>query len=112
MAEAAGGEMIWETDAASYNAAMRSLYEHMGWDPYNPMLRKDGTPYPEAEDDAIRQRMEAAYSSAWIVTCPTSGGKVQLPRNPDAEDLARGYYEWRCPCGGTHTLRFGRDLAR
>jgi hypothetical protein len=27
------------------------LYEHPGWGEYQPMLREDGTPYPEDERD-------------------------------------------------------------
>lgn len=30
---------------------MRQMYEHLGCGDYTPMLRKDGTPHPEDEDD-------------------------------------------------------------
>jgi hypothetical protein len=33
--------------ARSYLDAMRKYYAAMGWGEYKPMLRDDGTPYPE-----------------------------------------------------------------
>jgi hypothetical protein len=112
MAESAGATLIWEIDAPSSNAAMRALYEHLGYGPYQPMLRPDGTPYPEDEDDEIRERLEAAYSSALSVVCPTASQPVLLPRNPSVEDIARGYFEWDCTaCGQSHTMRFRRTGA-
>jgi hypothetical protein len=30
---------------------MAKYHEHMGWEPYKPMLRVDGTPFPQDEDD-------------------------------------------------------------
>jgi hypothetical protein len=49
------GEVFsWSTVAAGHNPAMRALYEHLGWGEYRPMLRPDGTSYPEDEDDAYR----------------------------------------------------------
>ncbi|HXX91257.1 MAG TPA: hypothetical protein VEI83_13645 [Acidimicrobiales bacterium] len=53
MVEAAGAVLIWETDATGGNAAMQALHDHLGLEPYQPMLRKDGTPYPEDEDDSL-----------------------------------------------------------
>ncbi|HAM01970.1 MAG TPA: hypothetical protein DCQ30_07040 [Acidimicrobiaceae bacterium] len=52
LTEGEGAVKIWETEATSYNDAKRALHEHMGWEPYKPMLREDGTPYPEDEDDS------------------------------------------------------------
>lgn len=42
-------ELVWTVEAASSNDAHRLYHEYMGWDPYQPMLREDGTPYPEDE---------------------------------------------------------------
>lgn len=38
--------------AKGINPAMRQLYAHLGWGEYRPMVRADGTPYPQDEDDA------------------------------------------------------------
>jgi hypothetical protein len=50
-ARADGGVLSWETTVKSTNDAHRALYEHLGWGEFKPMLRADGTPYPEDEDD-------------------------------------------------------------
>jgi len=50
-AERDGLVMLWSTTAVGSNDAMRQMYRHLGWDEYQPMLRADGTPYPEDEDD-------------------------------------------------------------
>lgn len=42
---------IWETTAVGSNDAMRQRNEFLGWEEYRPMLREDGTPYPDDEDD-------------------------------------------------------------
>ena len=44
--------LIWTVEAPSYNDAQRALHDHMGWDPYIPMLQDDGSPYPEDEAPA------------------------------------------------------------
>jgi hypothetical protein len=44
----------WETTAAGRNSAMRLMYEHLGYGEYQPMLRDDGTRYPEDEDDGYQ----------------------------------------------------------
>ena len=41
----------WETTAKGANDAHRALYAHLGYGEFRPMLRADGTPYPEDEDD-------------------------------------------------------------
>jgi hypothetical protein len=51
MAKAEGEVLVWEVMAQGWNPAMRLLYEHLGWGEYKPMLREDGTTYPEDEDD-------------------------------------------------------------
>jgi hypothetical protein len=51
MATNEGLALVWSTMATSYNDAHRALHVYMGWEPYKPMLRLDGTPYPEDEDD-------------------------------------------------------------
>ncbi len=45
--------MIWSTTAVGSNDAMRQMHRHLGWGEYRPMLRVDGTPYPEDEDDEV-----------------------------------------------------------
>lgn len=50
-------------EASSWNDAHRKRNELMGWGPYRPMLRADGTPYPEdeapfPEDDLGRLRAQ------------------------------------------------------
>ena len=32
---------------------MCAMYSYLGWGEYKSMLREDGTPYPEGEDDAL-----------------------------------------------------------
>ncbi|PPD31007.1 MAG: hypothetical protein CTY20_01165 [Hyphomicrobium sp.] len=49
----AGGYVLtWHCMAKGINPAMRQLYAHLGWGEYHPMVRADGTPYPQDEDDA------------------------------------------------------------
>jgi hypothetical protein len=47
---AEGLVLIWTCEARGANDAMRMCNEHLGWEEYQPMLRPDGTPYPEDED--------------------------------------------------------------
>jgi hypothetical protein len=54
IAEADGDHLVWEVDAIGWNAAMAARNEHLGWEPYRPMLRPDGTCYPEDESDPER----------------------------------------------------------
>lgn len=51
MAEAYGLIRIWAVEAKGANAAMAARNEYLGFEPYRPRLRDDGTPYPEDEDD-------------------------------------------------------------
>jgi hypothetical protein len=46
-----GAELEWQVVAPSANEASQALYDYRGWGEYKPMLRDDGTPYPEDEDD-------------------------------------------------------------
>jgi hypothetical protein len=46
-----GLTLVWEIVAKGSNPAHRALYEYLGWGEYQPMLRDDGVPYPEDEDD-------------------------------------------------------------
>jgi hypothetical protein len=41
----------WEVEAKGSNPAMRALYGRLGFGECQPMLRDDGTPYPEDEDE-------------------------------------------------------------
>ena len=56
MAEKEGLALVWHVEAQGYNPAMRALNEHLGLDPYKTMLRDDGTPYPEDEDESFAKR--------------------------------------------------------
>jgi hypothetical protein len=47
-----GMTLTWTTWAEGGNAAMQALYDHLGWGTYKPVLRPDGTPYPEDELDS------------------------------------------------------------
>ena len=49
MAAKAGFSLHWTVQARGHNPAMRALHEYRGYEPYHPMLREDGTPYPEDE---------------------------------------------------------------
>lgn len=40
---------LYTFEADSYNGAMAEYYRRQGWEPYRPMLRDDGTTYPEDE---------------------------------------------------------------
>ena len=46
-----GHSLTWTTTARGLNPAMRALYDHLGYGEFKPLLRPDGTPYPEDEDD-------------------------------------------------------------
>ncbi len=46
-----GAVLVWEVEAEGSNAANRAKNEYLGWEEYQPMLRDDGTPYPEDERD-------------------------------------------------------------
>ena len=52
-AEAAADGLVpvWTCIARGPNDAERQRYAWAGWGEYQPMLREDGTPYPEHEDD-------------------------------------------------------------
>jgi len=50
-AQAEGKVLAWDVVAKGYNPAQRALYAHLGYGEYRPMLRADGTPYPDMEDD-------------------------------------------------------------
>lgn len=39
----------WSVEAPGWIAACTARNEYLGWEPYRPMLRDDGTPYPEDE---------------------------------------------------------------
>lgn len=52
-AERDGLVMLWSTTAAGSNDAMRQMYRYLDWGEYKPMLRVDGTPYPEDEEDRL-----------------------------------------------------------
>jgi hypothetical protein len=54
MAIAEGLTLVWSTFAEGSNDAMRALHVYMGWEEYKPMLRDDGTPYPEDEADGTQ----------------------------------------------------------
>lgn len=47
MANADGLRLTWTVEAVSLIEAMTKYHEHQGWEPYRPMLRNDGSPYPE-----------------------------------------------------------------
>ena len=46
-----GAVLVWEVEAAGYNAAQRAMHEYLGLEEFRPMLRGDGMPYPEDERD-------------------------------------------------------------
>ncbi len=49
-----GLTFVWSTTAAGPHDAMRVLHAYKGWEEYQPLLRADGTPHPEDEDDEVR----------------------------------------------------------
>ena len=49
-----GLKLEWETTAKGTNSAMQAMYDYRGWGTWERMLRDDGTPYPEDEDDDYR----------------------------------------------------------
>lgn len=57
-ARSSGLVYAWSTMAKSYNDAMRARNRYLGFEEYQPMVRPDGTPYPEDEgdDEADRDR--------------------------------------------------------
>jgi len=99
----------WEVEAASHNDAMRALYEHLDRGPYVPMLRDDGTPYPEDEDDEIRKEQEGELFDTWIAWCSVARTTVTVPCDLEPEEILRlGGFDWTCSaCDQTHSMRFG-----
>ena len=51
MAQEDGYALAWEVHAAGYVEAMTLMHEHLGYEPYQPMLLPDGTPAPDPECD-------------------------------------------------------------
>lgn len=45
-----GGTLVWTTTANGTDDAMRQVYRYLGRGEYQPMLREDGTPYPEGDE--------------------------------------------------------------
>jgi hypothetical protein len=99
----------WEVEARSTNEAMRALHEHSGLGPYKPMLRDDGTPQPEDEDDEFLREVEGEYFDRWCAWCPHEQTAVLVPCELDAEEILRlGGFDWMCSaCGNTHSMSFG-----
>jgi hypothetical protein len=57
-----GATLVCEVEAPSTNAAMRAYHEYRDLEPYKLMLRPDGTPYPEDEDDDYQPPAEPSES--------------------------------------------------
>jgi hypothetical protein len=111
MARVEGAVKVWETEASSTNEAMRARNRHLGFDPYKPMLRDDGTPYPEDDDDEILKEQEGdLFDAPWPGVCSVQGVMIQVPGNPDPDEVVRtGKLESSCPaCGESHTWLFSR----
>lgn len=72
-----GQTKTWEVEAASHDDAMRAMNEHLGYGPYVPRLRDDGTPHPEDEDDEIRKEQEGELFDAWPVANPSPEGVAE-----------------------------------
>jgi hypothetical protein len=51
MAEEEGMTLTWEDEAKGSNPPSRALYEHLAFGDYKPMLREDGPPFPDHEDE-------------------------------------------------------------
>lgn len=110
MARAEGAVKVWETVASSTNEAMRLRNEHLGFAPYQPMLRDDGTPYPEDEDDELLRLADPdTFDKPWPGVCVVAGKVIQVPGSPDPDEVLRtGRLEFVCPaCGQNHVWRFG-----
>jgi hypothetical protein len=103
-AEEAGGALVWETEVPGFTEAMRAWYGVQGFELYEPMLREDGTPYPEDEADELRERMKSDVSTFYL-RCPTTDQLIQM-------NMARGNLDWLCPaCLQAHALRYRKTLA-
>jgi hypothetical protein len=110
MARADGAVKVWETEASRWNEAMRARNEYQGWEPYQPILRADGTPYPEDESDDLRKEQEGEFVDApWPGFCSVAGRAFQVLGMPDPDEVVQtGRLEFQCPaCGQTHIWRFG-----
>ena len=107
MARVLGHVKTWEIDASSFNGAMQALNEHLGFGPYQPAFRDDGTPFPEDEDDDLRGEDDMAYAT-WPGSCSVTGTIINVPGRPDPDEVVRrGALEFVCPaCGQSHTWRF------
>jgi len=115
MAMEEGQIKTWEVEAASHNDAMRAMNEHLDYGPYVPMLRDDGTPYPEDEDDEIRREKEGELFDTWIGWCPNARTLMTVPCDLEAEEILRlGGLDWTCSaCGHTfHAVRHRRAEGR
>jgi hypothetical protein len=50
-----GCVVTWSVEARGWDEAKAALHVYRGWEPYKPMLRDDGTPFPEDEDDKYHE---------------------------------------------------------
>ena len=110
MARAEGAVKVWETQASSSNEAKRALNEYLGFGPYVPTLREDGTPYPEDEDDELLREQEGeTFDAPWPGWCSVVETVIHVPGHPDPDEVVRtGTLEFVCPaCGQIHAWRFG-----
>lgn len=98
----------WETEASSSNEAMQAQYDRMGFGTYRPMLREDGTPYPEDEDDEVAKGQEGEFFDAWSSWCSVAQKRVLVPCDLDDEEIIRqGGFDWDCSgCGGVRRMTF------
>lgn len=111
MARVQGAVKVWETDASSTNEAMRARNRYLGFEPYRPMLRDDGTPDPaDEDDDLLREEEGDLFDAPWPGMCSVAGVVIQVPGNPDPDEVVRtGELEFVCPaCGQTHIWTFRR----
>jgi hypothetical protein len=61
---------LWENRARGF-----------GFGPYTPMLRDDGTPYSEDEDDALLKEQEGELFDTWTAWCPKERTRVIVAAN-------------------------------
>jgi len=102
MARVDGEVKVWETEAPSTNGAMRALNQYLEFGTYKPMLRDDGTPYPEDEDDELLREQEGeSFDAPWPGWCSVVGAAMQVPGHPDPDEVVRTHrLEFVCPACG------------
>ena len=76
-----GSSLDWECWAEGWIPAMQQMHEHCGYGEYKPMLRSDGTHYPQDLLDWRCIRCQAYFGPGR--SCPECGHLVEASLQSD-----------------------------